>query len=425
MVNPLSIPAAALVAAAALAATPEPPAALGGQEARSGAEPRLVLESLDGEVTRRAADAGAISSLEAAGAAFIRFEGLPEIAGAAEIPVEDRASLELVGGDRITAAVRGGAGDTLELELVGGARLSLTVDAIRSLVFPARIPDSVTESPSAGEDGDRLYLVAGNALDRAVGFVDAFGAEAVTFEDARLGARDFPWARVAALFITPLEEEFRAPGEEDDAGERVSVSIAGGGRLSGELVEVTGPIEGVSLVIGGQSEVRLPGAVCREVALDDGSFAFLSDLTPAEDGAASLFGDEIGFRWPPRVDRDCKGGPLTVGGRLYDRGVGVHAPSRLVWQLEAGRWAELRLACGVDDSGQSPSDSSVRGTVVFRVRGDGEVLWESGVHRAGAAAFRPAPLDVSGVKELVLEADPAGDFVLDRANWLRPLLVAE
>jgi len=407
-------------------AAPDAPAT-GAQDA-----PALVLESLDGEVTRRGADAGAIQSLAAAGAAFVRFEGLPAApAGAAEIPLEDRASLELAGGDRITAAVRGGAGDTLELELVGGARLSLTVDAIRSVVFPARIPDAVTESPSAGPDGDRLYLVAGDALDRAVGFVDAFGAEAVTFEDARLGARDFPWDRVAALFITPLEDEFGGgefggEGEEEgDSGERVSVSIAGGGRLSGELVEITGPVEGVVLTIGGQSQVRLPGSVCREVALDDGSFAFLSDLVPAEDGASSLFGDEVGFRWPPRVDRDCKGGPLVVGGQLFDRGLGVHAPSRMVWQLEPGRWTELRLACGVDDSGQSPSDSSVRGTVVFRVLGDGEVLWESGIHRAGAAAFRPEPLDVSGVTELALEADPAGDFVLDRANWLRPLLVAD
>ena len=43
--------------------------------------------------------------------------------------------------------------------------------------------------------------------------------------------------------------------------------------------------------------------------------------------------------------------------------------------------------------------------------------------RAGEIAVRPEPLSIKGVKALVLEVDPAGDFVLDRANWLRPMLV--
>ena len=77
----------------------------------------------------------------------------------------------------------------------------------------------------------------------------------------------------------------------------------------------------------------------------------------------------------------------------------------------------------MDDSGAPRSDGAPAGTVQFRVMGDGKVLWESPVSRAGAAPIRPEPIDIKGVDLLVLEVDPAGDFVLDRANWLRPMVV--
>ncbi|MEL6430514.1 MAG: NPCBM/NEW2 domain-containing protein [Planctomycetota bacterium] len=404
-----------LPAAAPDAAEPDAPARI--------TEPVVLLESLSGEVQPMGLKP--VTSLAAAGAAFARFENVPRAEAGERIDPGDRATLELIGGDRLGAKVVGGEGDLLAVELEGGPRFDLAIDVVQSLVFPGRIPDTVTESPGPGEDGDRLYLLAGSSLDRAVGYVEAFGPEGVTFADARLGAREYEWDRVVALFVTPFDEEdddADAEGEDAASAERVSVSLVGGGRLSGELVAIRSALEGVVLRIG-TSEVALPGAVVREVTLDDGSYAFLGDLARAADSGASLFGDEIGFRWPVRVDRSCKGDPLRVGGELFDRGLGVHAPSELVWDLEGAGWTELRLACGVDDSGRARSDSTVRGAVRFRVLGDGEVLWESPVHRAGSAALRPMPIALTGVKRLTLEADPAGDFTLDRANWLRPLLV--
>jgi hypothetical protein len=76
--------------------------------------------------------------------------------------------------------------------------------------------------------------------------------------------------------------------------------------------------------------------------------------------------------------------------------------------------------CGVDDSGQSGSRA---GAVRFRVLGDGKTLWESDVMRGGLLASRSPVISLAGVEELVLEVDPAGDFVLDRANWIRPMLL--
>ena len=59
---------------------------------------------------------------------------------------------------------------------------------------------------------------------------------------------------------------------------------------------------------------------------------------PADAGNSSPFGDELGFVWPMRVDRNCRGGLLSVGGVVFDRGLGVHAPSRLTWDV-GGEWS--------------------------------------------------------------------------------------
>ena len=389
----------------------------------AGAGARVVLEALDGTQTVRPPDSKPLTSLKAEGAAFIRFVNVSEDAGtegeqapAAKIAPRDFATLELAGGDRLAGAVRGGSGDLIDLELRGGVRLQLSIDSIRSIIFAARIPDRVTTAPAPGDDGDRLYLVAAGSLDRATGFVEEFSAKGVTFEDQRVGSRSYDWSRVAALFINPLEDEGEAAPA---AGEAVSVSLVGGGRLSGQLVEIGAARDGILLGLDGTAQVRLPGAIVREVTLDDGSFRFLSDVKPSSLGSASPFGDDLGFEWPMRVDRNCQGGLLRVGGQEFARGLGVHAPSELRWDLD-GTWKELRLACGVDDSG---TNGTRGGSVRFRVLGDGKEIWKSEILRAGEQAASPAPMPLEGVKALVLEVDPAGDFVLDRANWLRPMLV--
>ncbi len=413
------LPAVCLAAAAAAGPLLQPAAPAHGLQ-DDGAEPRLVVESLDGERETRPAGAKPITSLADIGAAFVHFEDVPAGTGAgARISPTDLGSFELAGGDRLAGAVRGGDGDLLRVELRGGVPLELSIDAVRSVLFPGRIPDGVTSTPGPGADGDRLYLVASGSLDLAQGFVEAFTDEGVTFEDERLGARTFGWNRVAALYITALPEESEEESSERP-GEPVAVSLRGGGRLSGRLQRISGPVEGVELILGAGAEVSLPGRVVDDVTLDDGSFRFLGDLAAPAEASTSLFGDDLGFAWPMRVDRNVRGGPLVVAGEAYARGLGVHAPSRLEWDLSGEGWTRLRVACGVDDTGAKAGNA---GAVRFRVLGDGELIWASEIVRAGSPAQRPAAMDVKGVSKLVLEVDPAGPFTLDRADWLRPMLV--
>jgi alpha-galactosidase len=113
----------------------------------------------------------------------------------------------------------------------------------------------------------------------------------------------------------------------------------------------------------------------------------------------------------PQIDKAVTGVPLSIRGRKFDRGLGTHAESRIYVDLQGG--AEQFVAwVGVDDKA-----GAGKGTVVFRIIGDGKTLYRSPVMKAGDA---PRPVDVSlhGVRLLLLIASDAGDGInFDHADW--------
>ena len=246
--------------------------------------------------------------------------------------------------------------------------------------------------------------------------LNGFSEEGVEFESS-LGARTFPWGEVVGLFIEDLGGELDS--DESDERSRVVVDLHGGSRLRGELTGLDRA--GCRLTVAGGAELALPAHVVLEVALDDGSFAYLSELAPSDTGPAGPFDDDLGMTYPPRVDRAVvTGRPLTVAGRTWSRGLGVHAPSRLTWELDGG-WSQLRTHAGVDDSALEIART---GSVVFRVLVDGEERFASPVRRGGDDALELPTIDLEGARELVLEVGEATDYwVADRADWLRPILV--
>jgi len=103
------------------------------------------------------------------------------------------------------------------------------------------------------------------------------------------------------------------------------------------------------------------------------------------------------------------GGPLRLQGRQYERGIGVHAYTRLEFAL-GKRWKSLFVRCGIDDAAGREGDA------IFRVIGDGKMLKEIRCSRAGnqTAEIR---LDVSNVDRLVLETDPGESYTSDFCDW--------
>jgi alpha-galactosidase len=104
------------------------------------------------------------------------------------------------------------------------------------------------------------------------------------------------------------------------------------------------------------------------------------------------------------------GHPLTIGGVVFAKGLGAHAPSTIEYFV-GGRCASVTAQVGVDD------EKTANGTVTFEIWADGTKVADSGVL---TTAMPAAPLsgDVSGAKVVRLVVTDAGDGInSDHADW--------
>lgn len=105
---------------------------------------------------------------------------------------------------------------------------------------------------------------------------------------------------------------------------------------------------------------------------------------------------------------------MTVAGTAYAKGIYVHAPSNLVYDLGKS-WRRFEASVGVMDM------PSFLGSVRFQVVLDGKPALSTAVLTTGQV--QKLSIDVSGVKTIELRADDGGDgMTSDWALWLNPRL---
>jgi len=112
----------------------------------------------------------------------------------------------------------------------------------------------------------------------------------------------------------------------------------------------------------------------------------------------------------PHANKSVENHPLFLDGKKFEHGLGTHANSTLRIALD-GKGERFSAVVGVDD------EIGQRGSVTFKVTGDGQTLWESGLLRGGDHA-REVAVDLRGVKLLALIVGDAGDGIdFDHADW--------
>jgi alpha-galactosidase len=118
----------------------------------------------------------------------------------------------------------------------------------------------------------------------------------------------------------------------------------------------------------------------------------------------------------PQANRSVDNHPLFIDGKRFEHGFGTHAISTLRIALGA-KGQHFTAIVGVDD------EVGQRGSVIFKVVGDGKNLWESGVMRGGDPA-KEVSVDLQGVNQLLLLVDDAGDDInYDHADWAEARIV--
>jgi NPCBM/NEW2 domain/PA14 domain/Domain of unknown function (DUF1929) len=150
----------------------------------------------------------------------------------------------------------------------------------------------------------------------------------------------------------------------------------------------------------------------RANALENGE-NFLSDLsfTKASNGWGAL---ELDRSNGDKLEAD--GPTLSLNGKKYGKGLGVHAPSEIHFDL-AGKCSVFNVLMGLDDEVKS----SGYGSVTFEILADGVQKFRSATMKPGESKM--VRVDLTGVRELRLIVSDAGDNNwYDRADWINPKL---
>ena len=130
------------------------------------------------------------------------------------------------------------------------------------------------------------------------------------------------------------------------------------------------------------------------------------------------------FEWSqkpgfPAKRRSVVGGPLSIAGMKFDRGLGTRAPSRIDYRLEGG-YTRFESRYGIDDAAR------FQGSVVFVVQVDGVERYRSPVVRGGNLDPVPISVSVTGGQVLSLIVEDAKNGTEDDlADWAEARLKVE
>ena len=134
---------------------------------------------------------------------------------------------------------------------------------------------------------------------------------------------------------------------------------------------------------------------------------FLSDLDPVRLTA--------GWR-QPELNRNFNSGGLIVGGRQWEKGIGMPTNSEIEFELN-GTYDSFAALVGIDDEFNN-NDAKAE----FFVLGDGKELWSSDAMKKSDGT-KAVKVDVKNVKRLTLRVRRVGEGGRIYADWLDTRLI--
>ncbi len=368
---------------------------------------RTVDRPIAGSLQRFSLDEGlSIRSKETMEDLIVPAVDLVEISREATRPELSPGSLSLIldGGDRLFGTIAHGDENRVVFDLAFHRGLAIPMDRIRACLtatasqprWQARVDRLMA---TAGTD-DQILLTNGDLLR---GVVLSLQSDRIQFEVTGRELRvDF--ANMVALV---LAGEFRRPPVDRlsasvrfDEGSRLTVSRL---RWSPDGLDFTyfdGSVQDVS-------PLRV-----EEIEIARGRWVWLDSLEPKESRQTPL----MSLAWPMRVNQNVIGGPLSVGGRIYHHGLGVHSRSIVTYDL-GGQFREFTVGCGLDDSAGEWADVDVMVVVDDKV-------CQQWLHVRADQSLHEMRVPVTGAKTLELRVDyGANGDIQDRVNWVDAALI--
>jgi NPCBM/NEW2 domain len=317
----------------------------------------------------------------------------------------------LANGDRLPGSIRELTGDRLRMNAKIGKDVDFTVPLSSVPIIWVTAPDGI-ERPDRWRrrlteerrSRDRVYLRNGDIIE---GIVNSITGANLKIESAKKEIT-VPFQKAAVIafnseLLRPLQPK----------GVHGRLVLKGGARLTLASGVSDGRIFTGKTLYGGEISVLLD----QVIALDwlGGCATYLSNLKPRDYQFRSYFG---GMDWPYVKDGSAAETGIRLGGRLFDKGVGVHTSSRLTYTLDkdAG-WLEALV--GMDEL------VGKEGSARIQVLLDGkpqDLGWDGKLNGSDKPRF--VRVSIKGDKELTLMTD-FGDFgdVQGCVDWAEARLI--
>jgi hypothetical protein len=318
------------------------------------------------------------------------------LVAAADTPKSELV-IDIVGGGQI--ALTKFAVDSEQVCHVQHATLgefTLPLDSVRSVRFSsAKTPAAFEKALRETSEDDRMFVKVGEEVQPISGLIEKIDEFNVVFsldDEQRTIARDKMYGIVVAMIGRPI-----------DRTGQVQVTLADGSSLWGKLTSLA---DGkLLLAAGGGSQVSIPWAAVQNFAVRSDRLVFLSDLEPLTARHQPL----VTLVRPWQRDRSIGGRPLTLGAKVFGKGIGVASRSEIAFANESN-FDLLAATIGID------AETEGRGDCVFVIEAGGKEVFRQ--RMSGKDAPKTVSVPIAGVEKVTLIVEPGEDLDLaDHANW--------
>ena len=304
----------------------------------------------------------------------------------------------LTNGDRLSGQPQSTKDEQVSWRSPAVGEVVIPLKQVRAMIRSGSSIENLDQPPTE----DRIVL---NNGDSAKGIITDVSASKVTLQAAT--ALEIPLDSIRSIHFALAA----APATETARGFRVRLNDDSLIRVA----SVQGDQQKLALVLsqGGKREIPLANVVGIEQL--NGPVSWLSSRTPSSIVQRPFFG---GMSWPTRMDSSVGGKPIQFGDRIYARGIGVHAYSRIDYPLD-GSYEAFRTQYAIaQDEKRQYAD------VTVRIKLDGRTVHE---RQSLKADQLPPPVVIDLPKSarlLTLEVDYGlANDTQDRLNWIEPALL--
>lgn len=311
--------------------------------------------------------------------------------------------VNLIGRDRAAGAPVGIEGENLIWNTPSLGRVSLPMKSISSIIRLAAVDAAAGAAVPTPSTEDVVTLSNGDSVRGIISGIDQTNVTVQLATGEKVPASLETVARIT-FASTAGAAPTRAP-----ASRGFRVSLADSTSLTASKIDMRPDSTLSMLPLADSTSPRsVPMTMVIAIEQVNGPVVWASSLAPSEAIQTSL----LDISWPARMDRAVDGSPIRFGDRVFSRGIGVHAYSKLVFAIDPS-WKAFRTLYSV------AGDWSYA-NVDVRIKLDGKVVHERTAFRSGVLSL-PILVPINGEKQLILEVDFGQNYdVQDRFNWIEP-----